>query len=129
MSGRRGLLRRCALRLGKKTAALQMGLGPGVAPPKAMSAHEMLMKMLGAEMSSRSLRRPFHQASPGETFGRLRPRVPPLTIGSTRPPPSGSIRRDPRVKPGDQHPQALPLLRQAHGPLQKEASCTGQITC
>ncbi len=42
-------MRAAPRRLGKKTAVLQIGLGPGVAPLKTMSAHEMLVKMLGRE--------------------------------------------------------------------------------
>jgi hypothetical protein len=42
-------MRAAARRLGQKTAVLKIGLRPGVAPRKAMPAHQMLMEVLGRE--------------------------------------------------------------------------------
>ncbi len=42
-------VRAAALSLGKKTAALQMGLRLGIAPRKSVVARKMLVKMLGRE--------------------------------------------------------------------------------
>ena len=140
-------------RLGQQPTVLQIGLGPGIAPTKAMTANEMLVKMLGREAGVALPIKPPDLISLllGNRPAGEPPEPPvqqpvlPLLLEPSRPAPEralahsqqlgrfhlAQLRRIPAAQHVAklQHPQALPLLRPTHDSLPKGKSCTGQITC
>ena len=139
-------------RLGQEPASLKVGLGPGVAPAKAMTPDKMLVEMLGREASvalavkpldllgllvgnrpagaapdagptARPRPRPQTAGSTAETSSRSSPGAPPLQAGSNLQPPSGSSHRKASTS-------SVPAVApSAASSPPKGTPCTGQITC